>query len=414
MADQGSEIAERRRELARAERTLGPRHPTTISAREQLGYAYEDAKRPELALPLLEQVVRDLDRTVGPTHERSVIARKNLANSYYFNLRIADAHALYQQAAGQALMVFGPRHICTMLARSGAATCLLETRRFAEAIAEFDQLLPDWVEGFGPAHRNFLKDRHRLGNAWDGSGSPQGAMTHYWRLLSDCDRHLGATDPLTRRLAADLVPRPRPWWGTEPLGTHRLWLVALSAILAARAHGSALDSLNPSAWLNRHNAVGSLERDWGVGSREDLLSTLDWLAAEGHRGCMAARLGHPPASWDFARYSLMVRNGFAAEYIGEAEAWRLLEGIAGDLAGCYGSWREFADDYLAGRLLWLGGTEKPGGYPASQRQTADAAQSLLDPSNPRSPWNLVPWDAITRPDQPVTTRPAADWTVPGG
>lgn len=403
MGDPDSEIAERRRELTEAEQNLGPQHPTTISAREQLGYAYEDMKLPELALPLLEQVVHDLDRTIGPTHQRSVIARKNLANAYHMSLRIDDARALYQHTASQSETVFGPQHLCTMLSRSGAAACLLEMRQFDEAIAEYDRLLPDWSDDFDPSHRSFLMDRYRLAAAWDGAGDMDEALTLYWRLLSDCDEMLGPNDPLTSRLSANLVPKPRPWHGTEPLGTHRLWLVSLSAIQMARAHGTSLDTLYPSGWLNRHSAVAELEIDWGISSREDLLSKLEWLASEGDRESLASSLGHPPVSWDFARYSFTVRNGYAAEYIDEPEAWQLLAGITEQVAGAYGSWQEFSDDYLAARRLWLGGMEETGGYPASQRQTITATDWLLNPSSSRSPWNRVPWDAITRPDAPVAS-----------
>lgn len=389
MGDQDSEIAERRKALHEAEQTLGAQHPTTISAREELGYAYEDMRLPELALPLLEQVVRDLDRTVGPEHQRSVVARKNLANSYHMSLRVEDAYALYKDVAAQSARVFGPLHLCTMLARSGAAACLLETRRFDEAIAAYDLLLPLWTEGFEPAHRNFLLDRYRLATAWDGAGETGEALTQYWRLLSDCDDSLGPDDPLTGRLSGNLVPSPRPWHATEPLDSRQLWLVSLSAIQLARGFGSSLDTLYPSAWLNRRNAVVELEVDWAITSRDALLAKLDWLADEGERASLADGLGHVPLAWDIARYSFTVRNGFAAEYIDEPEAWRLLEVIAPETAAAYGSWREFSDDYLAARKLWLGGADGAGGFPASQQQTITAADSLLDPSNPRSPWNRV-------------------------
>ncbi|MBO0819279.1 MAG: DUF1266 domain-containing protein [Nocardiopsaceae bacterium] len=391
MGDQDSEIAERRQALHEAEQTLGPRHPTTISAREELGYAYEDMRLPELALPLLEQVVRDLDRTVGPEHQRSVIARKNLANAYHMSLRISEAYALYKEVAAQAAEVFGPLHLCTMLARSGAAACLLEMRRFDEAIASYDLLLPLWSEGFGPEHRGFLLDRYRLATAWDGAGDTQEAMTRYWRLLTDCDSSLGADDPLTGRLSGNLVPKPRPWRADGPLGPHQLWLVSLSAIQMARGHGSSLDTLYPSAWLNRRGAVAELELDWGISSRDGLLSKLEWLAAEGDRVSMAGTIGHEPVSWDFARYSFTVRNGFAAEYIDEPEAWQLLETIEEKVAGAYGSWREFSDDFLAARKLWLGDADGVGGFPASQQQTITATDALLDPANTRSPWNHVPF-----------------------
>jgi hypothetical protein len=220
--------------------------------------------------------------------------------------------------------------------------------------------------------------------------------------MSDCERLLGPAAPMTRRLAGNLVPAPRPWRAAGPLGAHRLWLVALSAVLEARAHGSSLGTLYPSPWLDRYGSAAALEPDWGITSRDALLSKLEWLSATGTRASMAARLGHPSMAWDFARYSWVVRYGFAAEYIDEAEAWHLLEPVAGQVAGCYGSWREYADDYLAARLAWRGDTDEPGAYGASQQRTIAAVSALLNPASTRSPWNLVPWDAISRPDQPVT------------
>lgn len=402
MASPASKIAERRQALARAEQTLGPQHPTTISAREQLGYAYQDAKLPELAVPLLEQVIQELDRSVGPLHRRTIIARKNLANSYHLSLRIGEAIGLYRQAAGQAAGVFGPLHLVTLLSRSGVAACLLEMRQFGEAIAEYDRVLPDWVRGFGPAHPQFLMNRWRLAHAWDGAGHMAEAMTQYWRLLGDCERALGPDDALTRRLAGNIVPAPRPWHSSERLGTHRLWLVSLSAIQLARAHGTSLYTVYPHAWLDRHQAQTSLNNDWEIRSREKLLPVLQDLAETGHREQCAASIGHPPLSWDFARYASMVRNAFCAEYIDEPQAWQLLEGIVGSIAEAYTSWRDFAEDYLAGRRVWVGpDTGEPHDYPASQQQTANAVSRLLDPASTWSPWNLVPWDAIRRPDQPA-------------
>jgi len=392
VAEPDSEIAARQRALDEAEGTYGPRHPAVIAAREELGYAYEDLRLPELALPLLERVVRDLDLTVGADSHRSVIARKNLANAYHMSLRVTDAHVLYREVAGQSAEVFGPLHLCTLLARSGVAACLLELRRFEEALAEYAGLLPLWAEGFEPDHRGFLMDRYRQAAAFDGIGDMPEAMTRYWRLLADCDSLLGPDDPLTSRLSGNLVPRPRPWRDGEPLGPRRLWLVSLSAIQMARGHGTSLDTLYPGAWLNRHNAVIELEADWGVGSRDGLLDRLEWLAGEGDRGSLATGLGHPPVSWDLARYAFTVRSGYAAEYIGGPEAWRLLERAGDEAARCYGSWREFAGDYLAGRELWLADDRGAGSFPASQRQTITAVERLLDPGNARSPWNRVPWD----------------------
>lgn len=404
MSDPEQEIAERQRALAEAERTLGPLHIKTITARAKLAYAYDDEGLPDLAWPLLERVVGELERTIGPVHKHTIGVRKNLAATYIRGMRVADAIALYQLAASQATTALGPLDAVTLEARSGAALCLLEMRRYSEAIAEYNRLLPDWAAGSGPAHGPLLTDRHRLACAWDGAGYPDEAMTQYWRLLSDCDQLLGPGARLTRTLSANLVPPPRPWRAARPLGTHRLWLVALSAILMARERGGALFTLYPCAWLNRHSAVAVLRSPWGVSSRDELLAALEWLETEGARESKAAKIGHPPASFDFARYSHVVRHGFAAEYIDEAEAWQLLERVPGQVAGTYRSWQEFAEDYLAARMTVADGTASPAGFTSRQLTAAPVAR-LLDPLNTGSPWNLVPWDAITRPDQPVSFPP---------
>lgn len=62
-------------------------------------------------------------------------------------------------------------------------------------------------------------------------------------------------------------------------------------------------------------------------------SPLEWLGAGGHCVSMVEQHGHPPYSWDFARYAYMVRSGFAAEYIDEAQAWELLGLIITQISG---------------------------------------------------------------------------------
>ncbi|MGH7881797.1 MAG: hypothetical protein ACREN8_02665 [Candidatus Dormibacteraceae bacterium] len=39
----------------------------------------------------------------------------------------------------------------------------------------------------------------------------------------------------------------------------------------------------------------------------------------------------------------------------------------------------------------------------SQQETVKAAQHLLDPANEQSPWQLIPWEAIHRPDTPAAS-----------
>lgn len=66
------------------------------------------------------------------------------------------------------------------------------------------------------------------------------------------------------------------------------------------------------------------------------------------------------------------------------------------VARTYASWRAFAHDFVEGRRLWMRGTGNE--WTGSQEDTVQAVSRLLDPSNPRSPWQHVPWETIYQPD----------------
>ncbi|WP_229853100.1 DUF1266 domain-containing protein [Streptomyces albospinus] len=182
-----------------------------------------------------------------------------------------------------------------------------------------------------------------------------------------------------------------------PLTMHQRWMVSMDAILAERMWGHSHLMLYPLKRINSTNCRVSLEQSWGVTSPETLHATLHRLANQGHRMQMAPVIGHPPVAWDFARYVTVVRLGFGAGYVDEPTAWALLGNAVAPAAQSYRSWSAFADDFIAGRALWMqnAGAEWTG----SQEDTVQAARRLLDPANPTSPWQQVPWESIYQPDQ---------------
>ncbi|WP_314875836.1 tetratricopeptide repeat protein, partial [Actinomyces oris] len=68
--------------VTRAGDTLGPDHPGTLTARNNLAYTYQDAGRLEEAIALFEQNLEDHTRILGPHHPGTLTARNNLANAY--------------------------------------------------------------------------------------------------------------------------------------------------------------------------------------------------------------------------------------------------------------------------------------------------------------------------------------------
>jgi hypothetical protein len=66
----------------------------------------------------------------------------------------------------------------------------------------------------------------------------------------------------------------------------------------------------------------------------------------------------------------------------------------------YGSWKEYAEHYMLGRMVWRDNLRRTRetNLPAPQEAADAHLQSLLDPANKSSPWNMAPWEAISEPD----------------
>ena len=58
---------------------LGPDHPQTLTSRNNLAYAYQDAGDLGRAIPLYEQTLADCVRVLGADHPQTKIVRGNLA-----------------------------------------------------------------------------------------------------------------------------------------------------------------------------------------------------------------------------------------------------------------------------------------------------------------------------------------------
>jgi hypothetical protein len=60
-------------------RVLGQDHPDTLTSRNNLAYAYQDAGDLDRAIPLFEQALDDSVRILGQDHPQTKIVRGNLA-----------------------------------------------------------------------------------------------------------------------------------------------------------------------------------------------------------------------------------------------------------------------------------------------------------------------------------------------
>jgi hypothetical protein len=193
------------------------------------------------------------------------------------------------------------------------------------------------------------------------------------------------------------------------------WALATSAILteANEQRHDLLAGGRPTA-AEVATWKASLREWWGVRNRNDLLRTLVWVEAAGHRRRFEkmgaslpsgsgsdrdpdyarqmalvrthyARLGKKSLlGWDYGRFVSLCRWGYLVGYLSEDEAWQWIMPKARELQKTFDSWADLGENYLIGREFWSLQETATQGW----RYRA-AYQRLL--TNPDSPWVRIPW-----------------------
>ncbi|WP_454921530.1 tetratricopeptide repeat protein [Actinomyces naeslundii] len=177
--------------------TLGPDHPSTLTARNNLAGAYQTAGRLDEAIPLYEQNLEDRTRILGPHHPDTLTARNNLANAYHDAGRLNEAIPLHEQNLEDRTRILGPHYPDTLNSRNNLAGAYDDAGRLDDAIELFEQNLKDFENLLGPHHPHTLLSRNNLANAYQAAGRLNEAITLYEQTLEDRTRILGPRHPDT-------------------------------------------------------------------------------------------------------------------------------------------------------------------------------------------------------------------------
>lgn len=207
--------------------------------------------------------------------------------------------------------------------------------------------------------------------------------------------------------------------------------ILLSGILST-LNSHNLDSMNVEEHIPvmEQKIVSLVRRSWGIDGRSDLLDMIRYLAQEGYilryqiyseasspeelmdetmdeedrestsrawRFAQRYKSQYAPdfmAGWDIGRAAMLTRWGYYLGWITESEAigilWELSQKVVEELH----SWREFAQSYLFGGLMWklLCGDSSAGSYLG---YLADAATDLLTGKTEQDngKWHDCPWPA---------------------
>ena len=197
-------IAQDERLLADYERLSGLDGPETLMARNNLGAAYEQAGRTDEAIALLERAAADRERVLGPDHRDTLMSRNNLANAYIKAGRHREGLAQHAKNLADRERVLGSDHPDTLRSRANLASAILEAGRPGEALPLLEQVVLDYERTLGDEHPETLLFRCHLANCYFPAGRLTETIAQYEKAVAGFERQLGPAHPQTITARANL------------------------------------------------------------------------------------------------------------------------------------------------------------------------------------------------------------------
>jgi tetratricopeptide (TPR) repeat protein len=179
------------------ERVLGPGHPDTLTAQNNLAAAYRDAGRITEAIPLFEQILAGRERLLTAGHPDILTSRHNLAAAYRDAGRVTEAIPLLERTVAERERLLGSGHPSTVNSLSSLANAYRDAGRFTEAIPLFQWIVRAREQLLGADHPSTLRTRNKLAGAYRRTGQVGKVIPLAEQILASRQRTLGADDPRT-------------------------------------------------------------------------------------------------------------------------------------------------------------------------------------------------------------------------
>jgi serine/threonine protein kinase/tetratricopeptide (TPR) repeat protein len=186
-------------------RVLGPRHPDTLQAEEELGWElfregrYTDAER------LLRPLIDESRRVLGPTNSTTVLGMEALGKTLTDERRYQEAEKLDRESLDIEMHTLGPEHPATAHVIENLADLLTDEGQFAESEKLHRQALDMHRRIQGPEHPSTLISMHNLAVVLSDEGRNGEAETLYREELDIARRVLGLGHPDTAHAMNDLA-----------------------------------------------------------------------------------------------------------------------------------------------------------------------------------------------------------------
>ncbi|WP_435008629.1 tetratricopeptide repeat protein [Tundrisphaera lichenicola] len=176
---------------------LGPDHPDTLTAQNQLALAYRDDGQWDRAIPLFERTLTAEAATLGPDHPNTLLTQNNLALTYRDDGQWDRAIPLFERTLAARAAQLGADHPDTLLTQHNLAMAHREAGHWDRAIPLFEQTLTSQVAKLGADHPYTLLTQSNLGPAYQAVGQTDRAIELLERALAGRSAKLGADHPST-------------------------------------------------------------------------------------------------------------------------------------------------------------------------------------------------------------------------
>jgi eukaryotic-like serine/threonine-protein kinase len=198
----------------------GAEHPDTISSMNNLAAAYHITGQDDKALPLFEESL-ELERKIsGPEHPRTLGSMNNLAEAYRTTHQYDKALTLHEQTLELMRKIRGPEHPETLVSMNNLALAYQAAGQLDKAIQFFAQTRELMRKVFGPEHPNTIYSTSNLAELYRAQGKYSEAEALHVQALEIERRVLGADHPdtlISMEVLALLYEAQQRYSEAEPL-----------------------------------------------------------------------------------------------------------------------------------------------------------------------------------------------------
>lgn len=186
-----------RRIFMGCESILGPEHPDTLSAIDQLAFIYYCMDCYELAEALYRRAMEGKENSLGLEHPDTLASIKRLAHILSEMGDYEEVEALYRKELEGHVKVFGPDHPDTLNRINKLGSLLRDRGNYSGAEALYRQALEGYEKFRGPDDPDTLDSINNLGHLLRDKGDYKEAEAFYSRAFHGSEKAFGPEHPRT-------------------------------------------------------------------------------------------------------------------------------------------------------------------------------------------------------------------------